>query len=121
MVSPISARTVRKYMRIFVRLTRLGVVHIGGDHEMLASLRRRDDFDAVLDYLEGAGLVSVFEAADMPPVITLTDDGKTYLERQRDLKSDRRWTRGLAIVAIIISTAALCVSLLSLWLQWQSL
>lgn len=49
-----------------------------------------------------------------------TDKGYAALDEYRDLRSDRRWTRGLAIVALVISIAALCVSALSLWLQYQS-
>lgn len=50
----------------------------------------------------------------------LTDTGERYRDYLRDKRNDRRWTRGLAIAAIIISIAALCVSALSLWLQWKS-
>lgn len=46
--------------------------------------------------------------------------GERYRDYLRDKRNDRRWTRGLAIAAIIISIAALCVSALSLWLQWKS-
>lgn len=51
----------------------------------------------------------------------VTPDGLRYLYYLDGQRRDRRWTRGLAIAAIIISIAALCVSVLSLWLQWKSL
>lgn len=50
----------------------------------------------------------------------LTQSGERYLDYLTDKRNDRRWTRGLAIVALIVSVAALCVSALSLWLQYRS-
>ena len=114
MVNPISDCAVRKYMKVFVQHTRDGVVHISADHERLAALRRQKSFDFTLHYLENAGLISLFEPADIPPIITLTDDGITYLERRRDLIHDRRWTRGLAIAALLISIGSLIVSVIAL-------
>ena len=42
----------------------------------------------------------------------LSDKGKSELESYRELYKERRWTRGLAVAAIIISVIALVLSLL---------
>lgn len=52
--------------------------------------------------------------------LIVSDEGRRFLNYLDDKVKDRRWTRGLAMAAIIISVLALCVSVLSLWLQWKS-
>ena len=73
--------------------------------------------------LSAAGLVTLVDCDPKRDraVCELTDTGERYYDYLRDKRNDRRWTRGLAIAAIIISIAALFVSALSLWLQWKSL
>lgn len=108
-----------KEILVAVRGNDLGQADVlGGD---LADLRGRPDFEAVLDYLQARGYLNIQHSDDEIGFIRLTDKGLTYFEDSRDATSERRWTRGLAIAAIIISIAALCVSALSLWLQWKSL
>ena len=58
--------------------------------------------------LEGLGLISFVR----PDGVTLmwygiTQEGRCYFENRAKENSDRRWTRGLAIVAILISLLAL--------------
>ena len=110
-MNPISKRVIDEYMSVLVGIYRGGVERIQADSPDMTSLNRRADFNAVLDYLCGADLIHLFEASDMSPIITLTDKGKTYLEANRDMIYDRRWTRGLAIAAIVISLFALILEL----------
>ena len=50
----------------------------------------------------------------------ITGRGKEYYLFTKDRNNERRWTRGLAIAAIVISLAALACSVVSLVVQWQS-
>ena len=50
-------------------------------------------------------------------VIALRND----FETDRDARRERRWTRGLAIAALVISVMSLCIAGLSLYLQYRSL
>ena len=50
----------------------------------------------------------------------ISADGLRWLESHRSAKSDQRWTRGLAIAAIIVSIGSLLVSGLTLYLQYLS-
>lgn len=120
-MKPISQAVERRYMEAIsaaARSTDSGLVDVRGD--ALADLRRRPDFSAVLDYLNARGWVKLHNFDDGPWFVSLTEAGRTYFEDHRDAASERRWTRGLAIAAIVISIAALFVSVLSLWLQWKS-
>ena len=113
-MNPIPKRVIDQYMSVLVGIYRGGVERIQADSPEMTSLNRRADFNAVLDFLCGADLIHLFEASDMAPIITLTDKGKTYLEANRDMIYERRWTRGLAIAAILISIGSLIVSVIAL-------
>lgn len=120
-MKPISPSTERKFMRRITSVARSngsGLVDVRGD--ALGDLRARPDFLPVLNYLNAKGLLKTHCFDDEIWHVSLTAKGKTYFEDARDASRDRRWTRGLAIAAIAISIAALCVSALSLWLQWIS-
>lgn len=110
-MKPISNHVIHEYMSVLVGIYRGGVERIHADSPEMASLARRDDFNTVLDHLCSADYIHLFQASEMAPVITLTDKGKTYLETYRDFISERRWTRGLAIAAIVISLFALILEL----------
>ena len=104
----ISRRTERLFMSRFVRYTRENdVATLDIRDDAFADLRRRPDFGAVLAYLEAKGFVNSQEYDEEVWYVTLTDPGMTYFETCRDVIRERRWTRGLAIAAIIISLLAL--------------
>ena len=105
-------RVVRLFMSAFVTAAREDHSNliILGD-QRFDDLRSRADFAAVIDYLKSSGLVVVQLEGDRPSRLTLTDDGATYCERQRDAANERRWTRGLAVVALVISLFALLLEL----------
>lgn len=107
----ISKRVERLYMSALVSYARVNGEPIDVRSEALADLRRRPDFDAVLSYLEAKGLISVDEYDGEPWYVTLAGPGMTYFETDRDVIRERRWTRGLAIAAIIISLCALMLEL----------
>lgn len=44
----------------------------------------------------------------------LTDHGERYIDHLNRERSDRRWTRALSIIAILVSLASLYVSILSI-------
>lgn len=58
--------------------------------------------------LKALGYLSV--SIDFSQAFT-TDEGYAALDEYRDLRSDRRWTRGLAVVALVISLFALLLEL----------
>ena len=71
--------------------------------------------------LESLGLVTDIVYSSMRARCVLTSTGRRYRDYLLRRRNDVRWERGLAIAAIVISIAALCVAVLSLWLQWKSL
>lgn len=107
----ISKRVERLYMSALVSYARANGEPIDIRLDDFAALRRRADFDAVLSYLEAKGLISVDEYDGEPWYVTLAGPGTTYFETDRDVIRERRWTRGLAIAAIIISLCALMLEL----------
>ena len=110
-MKPISKRVERLYMSALVRYARTNGEPIDIRLEAFDALRRRPDFDTVLSYLEAKGLISVDEYDGAPWYVTLSGPGTTYFETDRDVIRERRWTRGLAIAAIIISLCALMLEL----------
>jgi len=48
---------------------------------------------------------------------SITDKGYVLLADYQDLCADRRWTRGLAIAAIILSSVSIVISLMTLWIE----
>lgn len=115
----ISKRVERLYMSALVSYARSYGEPIDVRGEALADLRRRADFDAVLTYLEAKSLISVYEYDGEPWYVTLTGAGTTYFETDRDVIRERRWTRGLAIAALILSVISIGIAGLSLYLQWR--
>lgn len=78
------------------------------DDSNLVSLALRKDFDSVISVLEAFGLIAPYRGVnDQIVYIAITSEGRYYFEKQSAESSERRWTRGLAIVAILISLAAL--------------
>lgn len=110
-MKPISKRVERLYMSALVNYVRTNGEPIDIRLDAFDALRRRPDFDAVLSYLEAKGLISVDEYDGVPWYVTLSGPGTTYFETDRDVIRERRWTRGLAIAAIIISLCALMLEL----------
>lgn len=49
----------------------------------------------------------------------ISPDGLRYIQHMRNVRSEQRWTRWLAIIAIAISLASLVVSALALMLQFM--
>ena len=80
--------------------------------EKLKALGLKDRKDQALHVLVGYDLI---ELEPLPMSVTsrivLTANGKAYFEKRRDHFAERRWTRGLAIAAIIISLFALILEL----------
>ena len=48
-----------------------------------------------------------------PTIYMISEDGERYIEYREGADREKRWTRGLAIAAIVISVLALLVSVLS--------
>ena len=118
-MKPISKRVERLYMSALVRYARTNGEPIDIRLDAFDALRRRPDFDAVLSYLEAKGLINVDEYDGAPWYVTLSGPGTTYFETDRDVIRERRWTRGLAIAAIILSVISIVIAGLSLYLQWR--
>lgn len=98
-----------KEIHAAIRANDAGLVDVmGGD---LADLRRRPDFDAVLDYLQARGYLNIQRPDGEIGFVRLTNNGMTYFEDNRDATNERRWNRGLAIAAIIISLLALALEM----------
>lgn len=107
----ISNRTQRHFMAAIVSRSReLNKRALRLQTEHFDALRKRDDFNSVLSLLEGKGYIQV-KRADNGTAFTLhlTDLGYCFFENSDAALSDRRWTRGLAIAAIIISLLALAL------------
>ena len=105
---PIREAVVKLYMAALIAQYRaLGANYIELDVPALETIRLRADFASVIDHLAARGLVEVQPGEDGPYAVVLTDAGMKYFEDDRTARSERRWTRGLAIAAIIISLAAL--------------
>ena len=65
-------------------------------------------FNDTLRYLENAGYLRIdWEERDVACAAVMSKKGLTYFETEHAIKSERWWTRGLAIAALIISLAAL--------------
>lgn len=118
-MKPISKRVERLYMSALVNYARTNGEPIDIRLDAFDALRRRPDFDAVLSYLEAKGLISVDEYDGAPWYVTLSGPGTTYFETDRDVIRERRWTRGLAIAALILSVISIVIAGLSLYLQWR--
>lgn len=117
----ISNRVIRRYMSVFVDHARQSHnAYTPLSNPVFDALRSRRDFISVVLLLKARGLLKVTpDYSGFPFGVSVTDAGMRFFEDSHDIASERRWTRGLAITAIIISIAALCVSLLSLWLQYR--
>lgn len=120
-VKPISDRTMIYFMSVFINQSRKSKsVLVSLQSDAIAPLRQRSDFCAVLLVLQGLGYIQIHWAnVDHPYRIKLTDSGLAYLESNKSLRKDQRWTRGLAIVAILISLVALILEFDSRgYLEW---
>lgn len=116
----ISRRTEQLFMSRFVRYARENdTTSLDIRDDAFADLRRRPDYTAVLSYLEAKGLINTHEYDDEVWYVTLADRGTTYFETDRDVIRERRWTRGLAIAALILSVISIAIAGLSLYLQWK--
>ena len=107
----ISKRVERLYMSALVSYARANGEPIDVRGEALADLRQRPDFSIVLDFLHAKGFIETETFDDEVWYVTLTGAGAAYFETDRDVIRERRWTRGLAIAAIIISLCALMLEL----------
>jgi hypothetical protein len=47
-------------------------------------------------------------------LIVLSDEGENRLAEKREVRSGKRWTRGLAIAALVISLGSLVVAIIAL-------
>ena len=67
----------------------------------------------VASRLEGLGLLTIvlFKNNREKAKCEINNSGVRYLDYLRHQRADKRWTRGLAIAAIIISLAALALEL----------
>ena len=89
-----------------------GLIDIRGNE--FVDLRSRPDFEGVLDYLQAKGYLNEHHFDDEIWYVALTDKGLTYFEDNRDASNERRWTRGLAVAALLISIGSLIVSVIAL-------
>ena len=106
-----SKREERLYMSTLVNYARTNGEPIDVRGEALADLRQRPDFSIVLDFLHAKGFIETETFDGEVWYVTLTGAGAAYFETDRDVIRERRWTRGLAIAAIIISLCALMLEL----------
>lgn len=118
----VSARLTRLYLSAMLRASaQLGSRNLSPSTPAMVRLRARKDYLRVMSYLAACGYIRLSYADDDILNIHLCDSALTYFETDRDARRERRWTRGLAIAALIISIASLCIAGLSLYLQYRSL
>lgn len=120
-VQPIPRRTLLLFMSVFLaEAQRRDSSSVSLQSDATKSLRERKDFHTVLRTLEALGHIRVaWTDNNIPLRVYLTDSGHAYLENSCEIKAEQRWTRGLAIAALIISLASLSISGLSLFLQYR--
>lgn len=87
--------------------------------DALSDLKCRPDFDNVITFLHVKGYLETDVYDGEIWFITLSEKGVSYFEDERDFISERRWTRGLAIAALILSVISIVIAGLSLYLQWR--
>lgn len=112
-VQPIPRRTLLLFMSVFLaEAQRRDSSSVSLQSDATKSLRERKDFHTVLRTLEALGHIRVaWTDNNIPLRVYLTDSGRAYLENSREIKAEQRWTRGLAIAALIISLAALALEI----------
>lgn len=112
-VKPIPRHTLFRFMSVFLaEAQRRDSSSVSLQSDATKFLRERKDFHTVLRTLEALGHIRVtWTDTNVPLRIHLTDSGRAYLETSREVKSEQRWTRGLAIAALIISLAALALEI----------
>lgn len=115
----ISKRVERLYMSALVSYARANGEPIDVRGEALADLRQRLDFSIVLDFLHAKGFIETETFDGEVWYVTLTGTGAAYFETDRDVIRERRWTRGLAIAALILSVISIGIAGLLLYLQWR--
>lgn len=109
----VSRRRIRKYMDALIREVRSsGDRYLPLDAFTLQQLRNRQDYAQVMSLLSARGLAVLRHFDPTLPAtrrLFITDVGMRYFEDSADVLSERRWTRGLSIAAIIISLIALAL------------
>ena len=86
-------------------------------------MKRFDDLDASLYMLHPYATQGFIENKDGYPdyssaaLALLTDEGQNRLDEKREAGNEKRWTRGLSIIAVLISLASLAVSIITLSAQ----
>ena len=122
-VNTVSNRVVRKFMSAFVEhARRYGAGYTSLNHPDFSALRARRDFRPVMEYLKARGLLKITPSYSGEPArYSLTDAGLRFFEDSKLSASELRWTRGLALASLIVAIVALCISGLSLCLQFLSL
>ena len=76
------------------------------------SIRSRKDYSQVFDYLASKDFMVVnYADTNTPQAIHLNPAGITFLEDQAAAFSERWWTRGLSIAALIIALISLFLEL----------
>ena len=118
----VSARVTRLYLAAMLRASaQHDSRNLSPSIPALARLRSRADYNRVMGYLSARGYIRLSYGDDEIINIHLCDSAMTYFETDRDARRERRWTRGLAIAALVISVMSLCIAGLSLYLQYRSL
>lgn len=122
-VKIVSARVRNLYMRAFLDAAdRSGSNVVKAGSPALSKLRQRGDFARAVPVLEGLGLITASRANNGQIYkFTIMPEGMAYFENDRAAREERRWTRGLAIAALVTSILSLASSCLSLFLQALSL
>lgn len=96
-----------------------GMPLVDSNDPSLAPLRKQRDFARVIEVLTNMGFIADDPFGRNPPMsYKITHAGSCYFENRAKENSERRWTRGLAIAAILVSIASLGLSGLSLYLQF---
>ena len=119
----VSMRIQNKYMKAFIETAnKRDGFRIDLNLSPAKTLAGRPDFLDVTSVLEGQNhLKTTRAAAGNILEVRLTSQGKCYFETQATETAEKRWTRGLAIAALITSILSLSISGLSLLLQALSL
>lgn len=115
----VSKQTIRLFMSILIaEAQKNDSAVVSLQSKAIADLRKRKDFNSVLRVLQGMGYCKILWAdCNVPINLHFTDKGLTFFETDKDIQSERRWTRGLAIASIAISALSLLVACVSLYLQ----
>ena len=115
----VSKQTIRLFMSALIaEAQKSDSTIVSLQSKAIADLRNRKDFNSVLHVLQGLGYCEILWVdCNIPINLHFADKGLTYFETDRDIQSERRWTRGLAIASIAISALSLLLACVSLYLQ----